>query len=73
MVGNTWVSEWDLVCDQQNLKSVAEMFFLAGVATGGIISGYSSDRFGRKKMLFISVVLQTIFGKWGNAIDVDNV
>lgn len=38
------------------------MFFLLGVATGGVISGYLSDKFGRKKMLFISAVLQTIFG-----------
>lgn len=66
-VGNTWISEWDLVCDQHNLKSVAEMFFLAGVATGGILSGFSSDKFGRKRMLFISVVMQTIFGKFGIA------
>lgn len=61
-VGNTWTSEWDLVCDNEVLKNVAEMFFLLGVATGGIVSGYLSDKFGRKKMLFISVVLQTIFG-----------
>ncbi|KAH8332469.1 hypothetical protein KR074_003805, partial [Drosophila pseudoananassae] len=63
-VGNTWTSEWDLVCDKEHLKQVAEMFFLLGVATGGIISGYLSDKFGRKTMLFISAVLQTIFGLW---------
>lgn len=62
-IGHTWTSEWDLVCDNKNLKNVAEMFFLAGVATGGIISGYLSDRFGRKNMLFVSVFLQTIFGE----------
>ena len=62
-VGNTWTSQWDLVCDKEYLKNVAEMFFLLGVASGGIISGYLSDKFGRKKMLFISAVLQTIFGK----------
>lgn len=62
-VGNSWTSQWDLVCDKEYLKNVAEMFFLLGVATGGIISGYLSDKFGRKTMLFISAVLQTIFGK----------
>ncbi|KAJ6636445.1 Solute carrier family 22 member 21 [Pseudolycoriella hygida] len=61
-LGNTWTSEWNLVCDKESLKSVAEMFFLVGVATGGLISGYLSDKFGRRTMLFISVVLQTIFG-----------
>lgn len=40
------------------------MFFLVGVATGGIISGYLSDRFGRRTMLFWSVIFQTIFGKF---------
>ncbi|XP_035780825.1 organic cation transporter protein-like [Anopheles albimanus] len=61
-LGNTWSSEWDLVCDKEYLKNVAEMFFLAGVATGGITSGVLSDKFGRKMMLFISAVLQSIFG-----------
>lgn len=61
-VGNTWTSQWNLVCDNEYLKNVAEMFFLLGVATGGIISGYLSDKFGRKTMLFISAILQTIFG-----------
>ncbi|CAD6996408.1 organic cation transporter protein isoform X2 [Ceratitis capitata] len=61
-LGNTWTSQWDLVCDKEYFKNVAEMFFLLGVATGGILSGYLSDKFGRKKMLFISAVLQTIFG-----------
>lgn len=40
------------------------MFFLLGVATGGIISGYLSDKFGRKTMLFNSAILQTIFGRF---------
>ena len=38
-LGNTWTSEWNLVCDSEYLKNVAEMFFLVGVATGGVISG----------------------------------
>lgn len=62
-LGNTWISEWNLVCDSEYLKNVAEMFFLVGVATGGIISGYLSDKFGRRTMLFWSVIFQTIFGE----------
>lgn len=69
-VGNSWTSQWDLVCDKEYLKNVAEMFFLLGVATGGIISGYLSDKFGRKTMLFISAVLQTIFGMYHFAIGI---
>lgn len=63
MLGNTWTSEWNLVCDSEHLKNVAEMFFLVGVASGGLVSGYLSDKFGRKSMLFLSVIFQTIFGK----------
>lgn len=63
-LGNTWTSQFKLVCDSDYKKSVAEMFFLVGVATGGIISGYLSDRFGRRTMLFWSVIFQTIFGKF---------
>jgi MFS family permease len=62
-LGNTWTSEWKLVCDKKYLKIVAEMIFLVGVATGGIVSGMLSDKFGRKKMLFISAVFQSFFGK----------
>lgn len=62
-LGNTWTSEWDLVCDKKYLKLVAEMIFLVGVATGGIVSGMLSDKFGRKKMLFISALFQSFFGE----------
>lgn len=62
-MGNTWISEWNLVCDSSYLRTFAETVFLLGVASGGVISGYLSDRFGRKRLLFLSVVLQTIFGK----------
>lgn len=62
-LGNTWNNEWNLVCDKKYLKIVAEMIFLMGVATGGIISGMLSDKFGRKKMLFISATFQSFFGK----------
>lgn len=58
------MSQWDLVCEQEMMKNLAEMFFLLGVATGGVVSGVLSDKFGRKKMLFSSVVLQTIFGEF---------
>lgn len=65
-LGNTWTSEWRLVCDKKYLKIVAEMIFLVGVASGGIVSGMLSDKFGRKKMLFISAVFQSFFGKYLN-------
>lgn len=62
-LGNNWISEWNLVCDRDELKTMAESLFLVGVATGGIITGYLSDKFGRKKMLYISFTFQTMFGE----------
>lgn len=67
-LGNTWSSEWNLVCDKKYLKIVAEMIFLIGVASGGIVSGMLSDKFGRKKMLFISAVFQSFFGKYFDSV-----
>lgn len=62
IVGDTLVSEWELVCKNEQLNNVAEMVFLAGVAIGGLVGGLVSDRYGRKRTLMVSVLLQTIIG-----------
>ncbi|XP_021942710.1 organic cation transporter protein-like isoform X2 [Zootermopsis nevadensis] len=56
--GETITEKWHLVCDRAQLVNVAEMMFLAGVAVGGLASGMVSDRFGRKRTLMGSLVLQ---------------
>lgn len=38
------------------------MMFLAGVAIGGFVCGLISDKFGRKKTLMGSVLIQTLLG-----------
>ncbi|XP_050532555.1 organic cation transporter protein-like isoform X2 [Daktulosphaira vitifoliae] len=60
--GDTIQSEWDLVCERKNLKNFAEMMFLMGVAFGGFFSGLVSDRFGRKKTLMASLIMQLTLG-----------
>ncbi|KAJ9582503.1 hypothetical protein L9F63_003196 [Diploptera punctata] len=56
--GQTIIGKWSLVCDRAEMVNVAEMMFLAGVAVGGLVSGMVSDRFGRKRTLMGSLVLQ---------------
>lgn len=60
--GDTIISEWNLVCDRKELKNFAEMMFLMGVAFGGFFSGLVSDRFGRKKTLMASLIMQLTLG-----------
>lgn len=43
-VGNTIISEWNLVCDKAYLTSLAEVMFLVGVGVGGVIGGWISDK-----------------------------
>ncbi|GJQ74449.1 hypothetical protein Trydic_g21319 [Trypoxylus dichotomus] len=60
--GETIISEFSLLCDRKYLNNVSEMMFLAGVAIGGFVCGLISDKFGRKKTLMGSVLIQTILG-----------
>uniref|UniRef100_A0A4X2K923 Solute carrier family 22 member 12 n=1 Tax=Vombatus ursinus TaxID=29139 RepID=A0A4X2K923_VOMUR len=48
---STIVSEWDMVCDWQFLKPMAQSIFMAGIMTGAIICGLVSDKFGRRLVL----------------------
>lgn len=43
-VGNTIITEWNLVCDNASLTSLAEVVFLIGIGVGGVIGGWISDR-----------------------------
>lgn len=50
------VTEFDLVCDDSILATVASMFIFAGWIIGSILFGFLSDRFGRK-VAFLSCVI----------------
>lgn len=55
----TIISEWNLVCDDEILDVVLQSVFLLGAAVGGVLSGFISDRLGRKTTLMCSLLIQT--------------
>lgn len=58
-VGNTIISEWNLICDREGLTSLAEVVFLVGVGIGGVVGGWISDKFGRKRVLMGMIIGQS--------------
>ncbi|XP_050674807.1 organic cation transporter protein-like isoform X2 [Leptidea sinapis] len=59
-VGNTIISEWGLVCDRASLTNLAEVVFLIGVGIGGVVGGWISDKYGRKRILMAMAITQSI-------------
>lgn len=43
-MGNTIISEWDLVCDRRWLASFTQMMLQLGILIGSILFGFLSDR-----------------------------
>ncbi|XP_045769811.1 organic cation transporter protein-like [Maniola jurtina] len=61
-VGNTIISEWDLICDKASLTTLSEVAFLISVGVGGVLGGWFSDKFGRKRILMGMIALQSVLG-----------
>lgn len=48
---STLISEWDLVCGREYLRSLSQSIFMVGYFFGAPLGGYFCDRFGRKKLM----------------------
>ncbi|XP_013396163.1 organic cation transporter protein-like [Lingula anatina] len=53
---------FNMVCDRKYLNNLAQSMYMAGMLIGAIVIGDLSDRFGRKRLMFISQVFQVLCG-----------
>ncbi|KAJ0050708.1 hypothetical protein NL108_005092, partial [Boleophthalmus pectinirostris] len=51
---------WDLVCENRKLNQALATYFFLGVTVGAVVFGQLSDKFGRKSMLLVALVLSTV-------------
>ncbi|XP_053396903.1 organic cation transporter protein-like isoform X2 [Mercenaria mercenaria] len=54
---NTFASQVDLVCDKEIWVANAEMIFYGGMLVGSLVSGIIADRYGRKPVMYVAVLL----------------
>ncbi|XP_011497594.1 PREDICTED: organic cation transporter protein-like [Ceratosolen solmsi marchali] len=58
----TIITQWNLVCDREQLANFAQSCTMLGVLMGNMIFSAMSDRIGRKIPLMIAILLQSVFG-----------
>ncbi|KAM9332345.1 organic cation/carnitine transporter 2-like isoform 2-T2 [Pholidichthys leucotaenia] len=58
---STIISEFDLVCSDQWKQPFTQTVFFVGALFGSFFSGQLSDRYGRKPVLFATLIVQTVF------------
>ncbi|KAK4883237.1 hypothetical protein RN001_006556 [Aquatica leii] len=61
-IASSIITEWNLVCSRAHLAELTQVTLMFGVLLGSIIIGLAADKFGRKKVLLASILLQTLFG-----------
>ncbi|XP_076676170.1 organic cation transporter protein-like isoform X2 [Andrena cerasifolii] len=58
----TIITEWDLVCDREQLANFVQSCTMFGVLIGNLVFSIMADRIGRKKPLMIAIALQSLTG-----------
>ncbi|KAM3920283.1 solute carrier family 22 member 6-B-like [Leptodactylus fuscus] len=59
---STIISEWDLVCEREWMKELAQSIYMAGVLAGAVVFGPLADRLGRRAVLLWCLLQITLMG-----------
>lgn len=57
-----FAQQWDLVCDRASFLELSQTALIIGVTIGSVTFGFLADRFGRKRVFFMSLFAQGLLG-----------